>query len=410
MTENQDAGQNVGQSVQDNAGQNVETNVGQDKAWEQAVSMRQAGHSLREIETRTGIPRSTLHSRFREGPKSLPRREILENQEEDRLEIGPIRNQGFSSPGSIETLEEDRASIRKLVPEKFHGPLDAVFGIAARRQRSNNGHNGHAVLSYSTGDDRLKEAKARYYEALAETEEMESLEDRKERRFERRTKTETTAPNQTLGVKDVVELIKLFNPQKGNEQLTIKDALELAKFLGGSSTKETLQLVDYIQQAANKGQGVTLNDISLKLEELKETHDVEMAKLGFEEKKWEYQKSNEGKTIEQVKDLVKTVTEGPAGKFLESLGSGAADRIRGGPKVPMVDAVCPNCKNKMRVNAELSQIQCTTCGAVLRRAEPQPQQTEETQTQQEAKPQEPQTQEAKPLDPSKIGSREDPWT
>jgi ribosomal protein S27E len=233
-------------------------------------------------------------------------------------------------------------------------------------------NNGHGVPSYGSGDDDLKRAKARLYESLAETEEMERLEDLKQRRNEKHTKTET---KENPYEKFFLELIAKTIINNKGESLGIKDTLELAKFLGGSNTKETLQLVDYIQHAQKEGQSITLSDISLKLEELKQTHDVEMAKLGFEEKKWEYQQEHSGDTMKAIENITKNLGNGVIGDAIKGIGQGAADRLRGqGGRIPMVDVVCPNCQNKFRANRDLAQVMCLNCGAMLQKpSEPQPQ-------------------------------------
>ncbi|MCJ7635671.1 hypothetical protein MUP77_25175 [Candidatus Bathyarchaeota archaeon] len=123
----------------------------------------------------------------------------------------------------------------------------------------------------------------------------------------------------------------------------------------------------------------TRGDIDLQLEAMREHHDIEMAKFGLETRRWEWQKANEGKTIEQVKDLVKTVTEGPVGRAIENIGGGAADRIRRGKgnSVPLVKVQCPKCGGIFSVNPALPVVACVHCGEQLVREQPSPQQTQE---------------------------------
>jgi len=129
--------------------------------------------------------------------------------------------------------------------------------------------------------------------------------------------------------------------------------------------------------------GVQKGVIDVKLKEMEQIGAIEDKKLDFEVLKWKVAKDNEGRTIEQVKDLIKTVSEGPIGKAIENLGSGAADKIRGGPKVAMVKIVCPNCNMGFPVNPKLETVQCPGCGSMLQKpSEPQPQpQTQEPQPQ-----------------------------
>jgi len=186
------------------------------------------------------------------------------------------------------------------------------------------------------------------------------------------------------------------------DQLTNKDKELMTMRMNQIENKITAQVSpqDYIKTIKQTSQELGLSsqgksEIDLKLEEMRETHDVQMATLGFETRKWEHQKDSEGKTIEQVKDLIKTVTEGPVGKVLESLGDAGADKIRGSPKrnsSNIVQIACPNCRGKFQANDQLAKINCPLCGAELQKATaPVPQPPPAAQpTQPEQKPEEPQ--------------------
>jgi len=140
----------------------------------------------------------------------------------------------------------------------------------------------------------------------------------------------------------------------------------------------------------------TRSEIDLKLEEMREIHDIEMAKFGLETRKWEWQKSNEGKTLEQVKDLVKTVGEGPIGDAIKMIGGAQADKMRGSatkqnsPRI--VQIKCPNCGGIFAANDQLAKLICPLCGAQLEKPsqpapqQPQQQAIQESQTQTEQPP------------------------
>ena len=162
-----------------------------------------------------------------------------------------------------------------------------------------------------------------------------------------------------------LETIKQYNDmflKPVLDQLAGKDRenLELRMRHVESQRVDPLEYLKSIKQAsADLGLSQnTRNEIDLKLEEMREMHDIEMAKYGLETRKWEWQKANEGKTIEQAKDLIKTVTEGPIGKAIENLGSGAADKIRGGS---LVKVQCPNCKGTFGANPALTTVTCVHC-------------------------------------------------
>ena len=193
------------------------------------------------------------------------------------------------------------------------------------------------------------------------------------------------------------------------DQLTNKDKEIMQMRMDQIEKRLTTQVSpqDYIKTIKQTSEELGLSsagkgEIDIKLEEMRQAHDVDMAKLGFETRKWEHQKDSEGKTIEQVKDLIKTVTEGPVGEVLKSLGDAGADKIRGSGKKNspnIVPITCPNCQGKFPANDQLTKINCPLCGAELQKATvptppnvQSPPATEQTQTEQ--KPQEPQTTQA----------------
>lgn len=143
------------------------------------------------------------------------------------------------------------------------------------------------------------------------------------------------------------------------------------------------------------------NEFTLKREEMQQTERLEDKKLGFEEKKWEYEKANEGKTIEQVKDLVKVVGEGPIGEAIKMLGGAQADKMRGSVAKSnsgrVVQVKCPSCNGVFPANEQLAMITCPLCGTGLSRgSQPAPQEPQSQATQSPEKTQESQAQTEQP--------------
>jgi len=360
--------------------------VSQEDNLELARTMLEEGASIDEVVAQSGLNRERVlgiksgiarrSKRFNARsnstePKTEPQIQIqAENkpQENKTIPSEPARPSGVVevSPQFWDELDElDKKSLKG-----WKANVLAWNDLQKQRVQRNDGHD---VPSYGSGDDDLKRAKARLYESLAETEEMERLDDMKQRRYDRHTKTETKEnPYEKL----FLELIAKTIINNKGEQLGMKDTLEIAKFLGGSNIKETIQLVDYITQARNQGQNVTLNDIALKLEEMKQNAALEDKKLNWEMAKWERQEAKGDQTMELIKEGLKTVSSGPIGEAIKSLGSGAADKLRGGPKVPMAKVRCPQCSTPFQVNANLETVQCPGCGAMLAK---QPQPSEQTQ-------------------------------
>ena len=130
------------------------------------------------------------------------------------------------------------------------------------------------------------------------------------------------------------------------------------------------------------------NEYTLKKAEMDQKERLETRKLDWEEKKWSQEQEGQGKTIEQIKDVLKVVGEGPIGRVLENLGSAGADKLRG-PKTrnsnvpaqpPQIAKVkCPNCAGDFSANTQLSQIQCPLCGVQLQSGnQPAPQQEQQS--------------------------------
>jgi hypothetical protein len=171
------------------------------------------------------------------------------------------------------------------------------------------------------------------------------------------------------------EIDQLKNRPSAMDELT-QDAQKLAKY------RTLFGAVD---------QG-TANEYTLKKEEMQQTERLETRKLDFEQEKWKYEKENSGKTIEQVKDLVKTVTEGPVGEVIKSFGSAGADRLRAGTaqKTPsnIVTVKCPSCGGQFPANGQLPTVTCPLCGVTLQApGQPPPQSQPPPASEQSQKPQ-----------------------
>ena len=104
-------------------------------------------------------------------------------------------------------------------------------------------------------------------------------------------------------------------------------------------------------------------ELDLKLEEMKQNRETDNRKIELEEKKWEYEKQNEGKTLETVKEIL----QGPVGDVIKNIGSAGADRVRGPTKggENMTQVQCPSCRGVFMANPNLAVIGCPNCGAKL---------------------------------------------
>jgi hypothetical protein len=101
--------------------------------------------------------------------------------------------------------------------------------------------------------------------------------------------------------------------------------------------------------------------IILKLEELRQNREIEMKKIDFEEKKWEYEKQRNADLSKQMKEIL----EGPVGHAIEQLGKDAATRTK--KHMQEVKAQCPLCKADFSVSPDLPEVYCINCGVKLAR-------------------------------------------
>lgn len=188
------------------------------------------------------------------------------------------------------------------------------------------------------------------------------------------------------------EIMEIKNKPSGMEEIA-RDAEKFStyrKMFGGGDT-------------------ATANEYTLKKLEMEQTERLDDRKLGFEEKKWEYEKANEGKTMEQVTNLIKTVGEGSIGKAIENMGSGVGERLKTGKNnnsPQLIKIQCPKCYGQFSVNPDLQTVLCTHCGAVLQSTPPTPQSQPEpppvTQELQQQQIDTPQTQESLQQEPSNV--------
>jgi ribosomal protein S27E len=108
-------------------------------------------------------------------------------------------------------------------------------------------------------------------------------------------------------------------------------------------------------------------EIDLKHEEMQQTERLENRRITMEEEDKRYKREHEGDTVETVKEIFKTVSEGPIGRAIENMGGGAADRIRAGKgnNTSLIKAQCPQCHGQFMVNPALPIVQCNHCGTTL---------------------------------------------
>lgn len=123
------------------------------------------------------------------------------------------------------------------------------------------------------------------------------------------------------------------------------------------------------------GGGAKVDELTLKLEDMRQRDALDHRKLDYEERRLEKQEAHEAEKEGKMWDAVKSISEGPIGQAVRDIGGGAADRVRGGSAQQgkqLVRVQCPSCKGIFAANPELSQITCPQCGETLSK-EPPPQ-------------------------------------
>jgi predicted RNA-binding Zn-ribbon protein involved in translation (DUF1610 family) len=143
------------------------------------------------------------------------------------------------------------------------------------------------------------------------------------------------------------------------------------------------------------------SEIDLRLAEMSQKERLETRRIDIEEKQLDRKLDNEGKTIEQIKDLVKTVGEGPIGEAIKMIGGAQADKMRGSVAKSnsgrVVQVKCPSCNGVFPANEQLATLTCPLCGTGLARgSQPTPQEPQPQATQSPEKTQEAQTQTEQP--------------
>ena len=386
------------ETVPEKAETNVETSLKQNVETEEdslsasiinkVFHQRMEGLSLREIAEENGLSLSTVQ-RMLEGI------EVEDLQEPSDQEAKSIE---ASLPTTIQEIEPtqipDGYTLKpSLTPEEYQkfAKMDkpALLSEVVNLKATNSSLQARAILRKGDGEPSqygsnnyidalgrlvdkvaMQKQAERIVEKMFPSENNESL-DRKFEKLEDKIERLAEKPK-TDNLEKAVQVIgEIFEKAQGRG----KEANPFDYYRLGRADQEKLAIA---------GSGKQTNEFDLKNTEMKQTHDVEMAKLGWEKEKYVDAKQATKETIETVKDLVKTVSEGPIGKAIENIGAGAADKIRGGPKVAMVDVQCPNCQHKQRANRDLVQVMCLNCGAMLQKpSEPQPQpQPQEPQPQQ----------------------------
>ena len=285
-------------------------------------------------------------------------------------EISQDTSQHPSLPSGTLLFEQgDLEAIRNLIPKPHQATYIAHLDVVAKRQRLGHGNNGHGSsnTSYlSTENPYVKKlmeiAEAKEYKSLLGLDKNDHNDDL-ERKFQR--------------LEDKIE--KLGSPKEGNMDKTLDVLGKIydrasGQNQGANPYQVARDLLDLTSKQANIAKGSPTNEYDLKHLEMHQLGQLENQKLAWEIEKYRDQKQSAADTITAIKDIFKTVTEGPVGRVLENLGGVAVRKIEGTPTNPkIIDVTCPSCAKIFKAIEASKQIACPFCSVVLQKQQPMPQ-------------------------------------
>jgi len=313
-----------------------------------------------EAETEPEIPQSSTHVET-DVETPLSTRVIESNAQ---IPQGYVLKPGLSSQEWTELSKKDKASLVGMV-----GELKAQYQSLQTQMVMGKGNGGdHHATSYA-------DSESAFWVELAKTE-------RVERALRIRDRYTDKSGNVPADIRTVLEALKiglnLNTPKQGGFS-------ELEVYRAGR--------VDEQKNLETAVKTSETNLLDIKLEELKQSKELDNRKLDWEQHKWDTDKQDEGKKWDMVKDVL----TGPVGDVVKSLGAAGAERMRGKRPPKVTSTVCPQCNGTIFVDEAATTAVCGLCGSVLAKQssgppepsapEPQPQpQTEQPQESEQPKP------------------------
>lgn len=169
--------------------------------------------------------------------------------------------------------------------------------------------------------------------------------------------------------KPVIDMMKVASDSSSRKDKEIWDLK--FKEIKDNQPPDLVEQVKYVKEMSGAlGLGNSRSEIDLKLEEMRENKEIDMKRLDWEQEKWKMEQEADQNKWEQISKIL----SGPLGQAVQGIGNAGADRLRGGrgnpaaqaPKV--VQTQCPNCGNRIFVDAEADTAICGNCGAILQKS------------------------------------------
>ena len=225
---------------------------------------------------------------------------------------------------------------------------------ASAHLQPNNG-DGHGDFGNDGVDREIGKQKARIFKIYGDWMEQQQIANMADQM--RNPKGAENKGSDSIGIKDLVEVLKFSMGQKGN-----RDPIDY--ILAGNQMRADAEKTVQTNSAAT-------NMFDLKKEELQQTERIEVKKIDWEERKWAEEQGATGKMLEQVKGIL----EGPVGKVIGSIGEAAKDKYLGSGKNATVktstdNAKCPQCSQLFWADPAIDIIECPHCHVKLAKNPP----------------------------------------
>jgi hypothetical protein len=323
---------------------------------DKAVSLRRQGKTYRKLEEITGIPKATLH-RHLQGivPKTQDSKNtMLESDLPEENTSFPNEPVDFLSDTELRMEEGNLKRKNNVLRLRAK---NALLTYAASNPgayiQSQNWNGGHGNPRQDSEITKLRE----------------EIRDLKQ-----------SIQNQGTGKLVLESIATGFNMAPKSSG---RDPMEY--LMAGNNLRESVEKNVQSQYS----HGVEKNMIDLKLAEMGQLERIENKKIDLTEKR--HDEAIEERN--QIYGIVKEAIKGPVETLTRSLGSAAADKIRGIPKAPqIVDVTCPACSRVFKADGDARVLICGFCGAQLQKqGSPPPQQPQPIpETPQPQQPSEPQ--------------------
>jgi len=170
-------------------------------------------------------------------------------------------------------------------------------------------------------------------------------------------------------VKPALDEIKAMREESAKEHM-LRLEKEILELKNRPSLAQELAMKTEEYQAFQKmfGSPGAKTEIDLKMKEMDQSASLDKEKLNWEKEKYGEEKASQREIIGTVKEVL----QGPIGKAIESLGAGAADRVRGraGSSAPLpqvTQVTCPACTKTFFADPNAPFTVCPHCGATLQK-------------------------------------------